>query len=303
MLEIIKSEFEKKIKSFTLQTDGDIEERTYFKDIDFPQYEKFWKLFVIPATKRIEVSKSSEDYIRMRNNVNSNIEKIARIHYSIFVRLVQAKYIIIDQRKYFIDFEGCFIKLGQICDLIDEFLIEFYLLISKIKNKKPKILAGLIEDEFLMICKEFYKTDYPKLYENYISKGKILPLRVPQPHNLVKEFFQKNNKEELFKKWDTFYSSIRQYRNYFVHDTISIRAFSEDGVKIPKRQKINQISNFKDLLSIKEEDYVLAINEMTDDYNRLKDIMKEIWEFIIEQFEVLRYNPDFLKLYSLKLID
>jgi len=302
MFKIKKSDFEYKINSFTLRTDGDIEEKVHFKKINFPQYESFWKLFVTPATKRIEVSKKDRSYIRLRGNVDSIIEKIARIHYSIFIRLVQAKYFITEQKKYFIDFESCFIKLGQICDLTDDFLIEFYFLLCKIRNEKPKILTKLSKNKFMEICEEFYKNDYPKLYENYISKGKIIPLRVPQPHNIEKEFFEKNNQERLFKKWARFSSSIRKYRNYFVHNPVTTKAFFYEGVLIPKREKINQIANFKDLLSIDSKDYVLAINEMTDDFNEMESIIKEIWNFVLEQIEPIRFSPGFLRLYDLELI-
>lgn len=303
MFKIKKSDYENKQNSFTLKGDGDVEERLHFNKINFPKYEEFWKLFVTPATKRIEVDKADEDYIRMRENVDQSIEIIARIHYSIYIRTVQAKYIIDEQKKHFINFEGCFIKLGQICDLVDELLIQIFLLTLKIKNEKPKILSELTEEEFLKICKDFYDEDYPQLYEHYISKGKILPLKIPRPQNLEKEFLDTNQQNRLFKEWATFSLSIRRYRNYFVHNPVTTKAFSEEGVTIPKREKINKISNFNELLQIKAGDYVLAIDEMKYDYTKLESMLNKLWIFILEQIMKIRYQPDFLKLYNIEITD
>jgi len=55
------SELNELVKSATLENNGDDFENEFAKDIlsNFPLYEDFWKIFVVPLTKRVEVKNKS----------------------------------------------------------------------------------------------------------------------------------------------------------------------------------------------------------------------------------------------------
>lgn len=76
------------LKSFHLEQHGDRRERQWWplvKD-QFPAYQEFWRLFVVPLTGRIIPGMPSSDpnWIRIRPNVSDRYMKLVMAHYSVF---------------------------------------------------------------------------------------------------------------------------------------------------------------------------------------------------------------------------
>lgn len=87
------SEFQN-LDSFSILSHGDSLERRawHFLSKDFPNYEVFWRRYIVILTNRVDPSipASGLEWILTRKDVPDEYEKMAMCHYSIFYHLVRA---------------------------------------------------------------------------------------------------------------------------------------------------------------------------------------------------------------------
>ncbi len=73
---------------FSLEADGDRHEQRFWKLLaaDFPAYQLFWRMYVVPLTNRVDFSidRSDRRWIRMRPAVSDRYLRMAMDHYSVF---------------------------------------------------------------------------------------------------------------------------------------------------------------------------------------------------------------------------
>ena len=186
----------------------------YLKD-SLPNCERFWQVFVVPLTKRMEgYPDKSISSIDLRNSIRPELEDIANKHYSMFLNLIFAHLLL--HTKLEPSLENIYAHLGSACDLTEAVLENLYILLMKCQEKKVQLLQELTQDDFLKIAKDWYGENYSTLYENYKLKGKIPLIKVPSTKGLITEYFGKNSPSR--KIYARCSQSIREMRNIVVHN-------------------------------------------------------------------------------------
>jgi hypothetical protein len=81
-----------KLKGFNLIDHGDRHEHERWELVRdrFPNYEDFWRLYIVPLTNRTSAQAQDPSWIRLRSDVPAEWEKLAICHYSIFYYLSRA---------------------------------------------------------------------------------------------------------------------------------------------------------------------------------------------------------------------
>src|SRR5450631_2769565 len=80
------------LDKFNLRDHGDRHEQEGWKLVQdrFPNYELFWRLYVVPLTNRTSDGTRDSSWIRLRSDVPAEWEKLAVCHYSVFYYLARA---------------------------------------------------------------------------------------------------------------------------------------------------------------------------------------------------------------------
>jgi hypothetical protein len=120
---------------------GDENERKYgiLLSENFANCERFWKLFVVPLTNRIQGPPVDiDDFIRFKPWTDPSLENIAIAHYSIFMNLVYAHLHLPHPMPSSI--ENFYVHLASTCDLVESFLTKSYLVLLDCRNRKTEIL-------------------------------------------------------------------------------------------------------------------------------------------------------------------
>lgn len=179
------------ISKTTFKVDGDDYEITYGNLITprYPNCEIFWANFVVPFTKRIIVGITNQkEKISPREGIHSHIKDIASFHYTMFLNLIYAYDHLINFRIS--SFEDFYIHLVCACDLAEECLSKLYLLILICNKQESKILSKMGKEVFLEMAEVWYDINYQKLYEDYLSKGKSIPIKLIDSGDILKEYFK-----------------------------------------------------------------------------------------------------------------
>lgn len=296
------------ISSTFLSSDGDSSEQAYWQYVneEFPNYEKFWQQFVVPLTKRIELPKSNPERIRIRLSINEDLEDINMTHYSIFINIIQA-HKRLDVRD-FSSFEDFYVHLGSVCDLVEDFLLKMYFLISGCNNKQPKIIQQLSEDEFLSLAKDYYKNNYPKAYQYYQRKGKMPIIKIPDIPDILSQFFKENNTEKAYKDYRTFSQEIREYRNIIVHcSQIGSIILSDGTMMVPQKNKIRNYDTWRKVFSgganpkTLKKDFINSRIQMNSDLLELKKLINKLWDIVLLNISNLQKKEQYLLLQNLVL--
>jgi len=307
---IALSKIEHIISKTHFANDGDSYERLYWTFLKerFPNCETFWKYFVVPFTKRIELeTKDPNERIRPRNNISEDIKDIASFHYSMFLNLIFAY----DHLQNFrlSSFEDFYIHLGSACDLAEEFLLKTYLLILECTGQKSKILQELKKEDFLKLAEKWYNDNYSKIYENYLRKGKVVPIRLPNRGNVLDEYFKNS---EDWKEYKRHTQKIREYRNIIVHDVQIGRIINVGGIPlVPKKEKIQKYKKLSCVFAVRQDiqkfknDFINMKEQMILDIGRLEIILNKLWTKPIRDMKKLFFedkNEILLKKYNIDLI-
>jgi len=81
-------ELRSEVSKLYLHNDGDGIEQGYWPAINdgFPNYERFWRMLVVPTTRRIERVRP-EDRIKRREGIAEDLWLITYVNYSLFLAL------------------------------------------------------------------------------------------------------------------------------------------------------------------------------------------------------------------------
>ncbi|MEW6025912.1 MAG: hypothetical protein AB1599_01265 [Planctomycetota bacterium] len=301
-------EFDKDLSKITLANDGDGYERAFWPYINqrFPNYEKFWRKHIVPLTKRIELDRGHSERVRLRDNIPEKMGIISMVHYSVFINLIQAyKRLENPDLSYFEDF---YTHLVSACDLAEDFWLKIYLLINECTGNQSKTMQQLTEDEFVKLAREFYNSDYRKIYEHYHKKGKRMPIYIPHIPDIVKEFFDGSNPNQQYKEYLEFSTGnkgIRQYRNKIVHNS----QIGKIMVLVPKKEAISKYDTWWKVFNVQTEeeqlraDFIHPIEQMVTDIVKLETLFNNLWDVILQKMETLRSNRNYLKLQDIEFLD
>jgi hypothetical protein len=195
----------KQIEDITSRTsfanDGDFFERNHwmlFKS-RFLNCETFWRYFVVPSTKRIELRvQDPNERIRHRDGISEDIKDIASFHYSMFLNLIYSYVHLLDFKLS--SFEDFYIHLGSACDLAEDFLLKTFLLSLECTGQKSRILQELKKEDFLKVAERWYDDHYSKVYEHYLKKGKFLQIKLQNSENVLDEYFKDDRGWRQYKR-------------------------------------------------------------------------------------------------------
>ena len=95
---------------------------------DFPNSELYWRKFIVPTTNRLFGNKLDTNN---RDGISEDLLDIGSFHYTIFDHLFRAEESLV--------FENFYVRLGSICDLVEEFLLLIYKMKLECTNKQSKV--------------------------------------------------------------------------------------------------------------------------------------------------------------------
>lgn len=310
---ITLDKIEEIISKTIFANEGDKYERIYwiFFKKRFPNCETFWRYFVVPLTKRIELeTKDPSERIRPREGISEDVKDIASFHYSMFLNLIYSYDHLLNFRLS--SFEDFYIHLVSACDLAEEFLLKTYLLILECTDQKSEILQELKKEDFLKLAEKWYDENYSKVYENYLKKGKVKPIRLPNRGNVLDEYFKKDSEDwKNWKEYKRHTQKIREYRNIIVHDVKIGRIISLGGIPlVPKKEKIQNYKKWSYVFAVQKDvqklksDFINMIEQMILDIGQLEVILNKLWARPIKDLKKLFFddkNKILLKKYNIDL--
>ena len=120
--------YSKVVNESSLEKHGDRLERLYFNRyfLEFPNYEVFWKRFIVPMTKRMFTFDCVYS-VEPREEIDELYEFVSMLHYSVFSNLVYAR-LKIDSINEDGNLEEYYFHLGQTFDAAEELTRLIYLL-------------------------------------------------------------------------------------------------------------------------------------------------------------------------------
>ncbi|MFZ3079228.1 MAG: hypothetical protein WA109_06035 [Bellilinea sp.] len=275
------------LQSISYKEHGDYFEREYghFLSDCFPSCEQFWRIFVVPFTKRMDGYPTSvAQGLDIRAYIDPKIEDLAGANYSMFLNLVFAHLHL--ENKTPSSFEDIYTHLGSVCDLAEMVIEKWHFLDLNLQGKKTKVLQGLSRDEFLKKASELYDEKYPNWYQYYLQKGKSPPINLISRSDILVEYLGRESQSR--KDYAAHSQAIRQMRNVIVHDMKVARIIEIDGLMlIPKPtviseyrswQKVAAAANLQDKLKI---DFAEQYTQAKEDIESLESKLNKIWELLI----------------------
>jgi hypothetical protein len=275
------------------KTDGDSYEQQLGGLLSdrFQNCERYWKFFVVPLTERMTGYPTSiVKNIRIRKGMNSELEDLAATHYSMFLNLIYAHIHL--QLLTLSSLEDFYIHLASACDLVDTFLEKNYFLLLKCRGGTTRMLQTLARDEFLQMAAKWYDENYLTVYNQYLSKGKFAPLKLPSRSLLIKEFVGDYlTQKGLWKDYYQHSQAIREFRNAIVHDVQIGKLVIDGRAYIPKPTVIQSYRTWRQVFSVNSEeafhrDFAYLPLQLNEDINRLESILNNLWEVLLRELEV-----------------
>jgi hypothetical protein len=275
------------------KTDGDSYEQQFgdLLSAQFPNCERYWKLFAIPLTKRMTGYPTAlVKNIRFREEMSPDLEDIVTTHYSMFLNLIYAHIHL--QLPTLSSLEDFYVHLASAYDLVDTFLEKNYSLLLKCRGDKTELLQTLARDNFLQMAAKWYDENYSTVHNYYLSKGKFAQMKLPSRHLLVKEFIDVYLAQNtLWKDYDQHSRSIREFRNIIVHD-VQVGKYVIDGrAYIPKPMVIQSYRTWRQVFSVKDQnvfhrDFAEVPQQLNEDLHRLESVLNHLWEILLHELEL-----------------
>ena len=275
-------------KKISILKSGDFWEQKYYSLIQevFPNYEKFWQIFVLP--------KREENSIRLKSSVDKNDEYLCMCHYTIFRRLISAKLKIFKAMILDIDsedeIETCnevYIHLSIALDLVYKFLMS--LGIKYIKN--CQMPSKLTKEDIIEHVVKYYEGKYQNDFEDYINNQKYVSINIHNPVNFINKAYREYDKPcfgEPFNKLFQIRDLVVKYRNPFIHNPI----IGTISGKVPKKEKVkdyfnwSQIESIVDKPEIVKEDFIDIVTSLDEDFKEVIIIVNKIWGILTDNLNL-----------------
>ncbi len=280
------------VEGMSLGRDGDGNEQAYWPVLAqrFSGYERFWKLVVVPMTKRIENVQDPMARIVRRDGIAEDLWRSSYLNYSLFLHLTYAfEHLSHPQNSSFGNF---YTHLGSICDLAEEFLLSVHMLICHCRGEQIPVLQGLSEEDYLTMAKDWYRDEYPKAYQHYLAKGKSKPVYIPPRGRIVSAY----TSGTAWKNYAKFAGQIRQYRNKIVHDVAIGNILVGRIHLVPRKEKIGDYSDLATVQRAAQDfeklktDFVERTEHMTNDWRQMQEVLDALWAQPIQDITSLLYE-------------
>jgi len=296
-MEINYDDFIILIGKLSINDSGDSLEKNFylqFLQTQFPNYEIFWKYFVIPATNRINNLKNSNS-ICIRSDVENTIKEITSIHYSIFMHLIFSALHLNNFTKYdksfgFSPYNQNMITCSGQMALPIEFINQTQLLMqNEIKIELQKDPYS-IEDFYIHLVSAC------ELVINFIKKFYKFICRTTKKKISQSELKTLLDNLDGYNEFIDLLEEIKKYyRNQITHD-IKIFRFIRNGViYLPQRNENNlskYIKTWPDENQLNPLDFIEAKLQLKNDLNKILIYINKLWNKPIEKIKNLIDNKD-----------
>lgn len=188
---------------FTLANHGDRYERLWWPLLrnELPQYETFWRKHIIPLTNRIDpgIPPSDGKWIGFRDDpkIDSDVEAMARSHYSTFYFLARATLVIKYEPQLY--FEDAFALLAAATENFERFVKVWHRRLVK-RLSLSKISVPVANVESRQVIKEIRE------YRNVLLHAPVLG----RAHYLNSEFLPKKQFLKKVEQSWRFASNLRE---------------------------------------------------------------------------------------------
>jgi len=290
---VCADELRERLKGFRFATDGDVHEQQNWVLLKerFSNCERFWREFVVPLTRRIELPRGHPEWFGQRD-VADDLRSVGFLHYSAFLHLAHA-YAHLRRSEEESSFGDFYSHLGSACDLADDFLLKVYLLACQCRGRGSPLLQGLTKEQFLERAAAWYEKRYAKTYERYLCKGKPMPIYLPGRQDVLCEYLG----EQAWKAYEKVSRPLREYRNVIMHDVAMGALLSSNEIHIvPKKERIqdyrgltpvlNAASNFE----LQRKDFIVMQEEMIKDIAGLELALNTLWTYPLRTLSELLWE-------------
>jgi len=245
----------------SFQSNGDPLEQTQGHLISehFPNCERFWQLFVVPATRRMDgYPKQLAGNNAYRPRVRAKVQDIIEPHYTTFVHLIRAHAHLAEQRYCWVEYS--YTHLVCAIDLTEMFLKRCYRLLWELQEPGSGAVKGCTRKDFLQ---------------------------------------QHLEGTSDWKEWRRYAKPIRNFRNTFIHNTQIGRIIeTETGqALIPKPTAVKRYAAWRKLYAVRgdrvkiERDFAEPQEQLRMDLTGLEDRLNQLWAPVIPEFESEFYSP------------
>jgi hypothetical protein len=289
-MKISPVEFPNYLQHVSYKEHGDSYEQEYghFLTDHFPNCERFWRIFVIPFTERINGYPTSiAPGLSVRARIAPQIEEIASAHYSMFLNIVFAHLHL--ENKTQSSFEDIYTHLGSVCDLAEIVIEKWHFLYLALQGKETIVFQGLSRDKFLEKAGKLYDDKYHDWYQYYLKKGKSPPINLISRNDILVEYLGEESQSR--KEYIAQSQAIRQMRNAIVHDVKIARVIKKDGLMlVPKPtaipnyrswQKVAAVANDQDRI---RKDFAEQYQQAEEDIGILESKLNSVWDSLIHDF-------------------
>jgi hypothetical protein len=253
----------------------------------FPNCERFWRLFVIPMTQRIEEYPGLNcGDIRPREGAHPVLQDIASAHYSMFLNLVFAHLHLEQLDSQLYSHEDFYVHLATACELADRVLGLVHLTLLDCRGQQSEKFRELDQEEFLERALDWFEDEYEDPVSLYFQKGFVPWLRLHSRDDLVEEYL---GQSDVRKQYVTLRQNIRQFRNVIVHDVRVGRIRASDEITVvPKPKHVPKYRAWRDVEKAAdnpqkvEKHFADPLEQAVEDIRSIESILNEIWEKLIE---------------------
>jgi len=230
----------------------------------FPYYEKFWRLFVVPKTNRpID--------IHYKKGIEISQKEICSIHYSIYSHFYSIYDFIENHAIDRTTFDFCFMRLSNICDLVEEFL--FKLSIDKKLIHEDHTLFTPNKNKVIQKCEAITNSKIFSDLGTRSSSSIIIKSRV----DVLKKLYKLNDYIKIA-------NPIRNYRNVIVH---SWQTFQYNDM-VPAFNKVKKYQDWQKITDkLKEKDPVKKEELIKADFVRMDKLLINTTEVLINEINMI----------------
>ncbi len=235
-----------------------------FGESRFPNYEFFWKEYIIPKTNR------PKD-IHFSVSVNTIEKEICSIHYSIYSHFYTIFSYIERGAIYRDTFDYCIMRLSNICDLTEEFLYKLSIDRKLIDEDSDVVTPNI--NKILTKAKAADNKTVFKTLKDSSNCNILVKLRL----DVLKRLYNLDKYIQISKP-------IRQYRNTVVH---SWQTYQYNDM-VPSFEKVKEYQDYLKITEIlKEKDSKKKEKMVNADFIPMNKLLISATEGLIKEINTL----------------
>jgi hypothetical protein len=274
-------------KIFSIENDGDWYEKLYhpFLQKDFPNYDEFWRIYIVPMTDR-----NFGGGIQLRDNIDALLEDLAMTHYTVYYHLGTAALLSYFHHGFF---EDILFHLSSATEIVERLIFIIAKLKFQIENKD--LVSELTQDKFTNKVQEYYNKKYKKDFEHFLDKGRPVNVQLHKITKVTKIFMKDISASEAFTQWLYIVGKIRHYRNVLTHNPKLGNLYSVNEIfLVPKEDKLNYYERWSQVKYRSNKDDFVKLTDLLFDYQHdLVENTNTIWKYLIDVMKDLYKFEDY----------